>query len=215
MTGPMKVPVAATRRAFLGGSLATAAALAVDRPAFAGATRSLPLYAVIHDERFAAARAFATEARRHGIAAKPVRGEVHDLWRDDLDPHWRGQRRGQGRLQPLGLAGMTTHDAVFLLAMMGRDAGMRVVFRAHHMLGSQGATATHRMFGPEALLARYQRLSDPEALWGREAAQIVTSWPVRPDAFAQERSTVDHAGMHAIGRDALVTWLMVPTVRAA
>lgn len=191
-----------TRREFLGGGLAATAAMAVGAPAFAASAVSTPLYAAIYDERFTASRAFASEAARRGTRAKAIRGDVHDLWHDDLRHHWDNE--------PLALGGMTTHDALFLLTMMGREAGMRVIYRADHTLRSEGNEAGHVAFGPHDVLARHPDLRGPAALWGRTSARIVTSWPADGMAARRSRSTIDRAPSYAACHDALVSWLMVP-----
>ena len=196
------IMVLPTRREFLEGGLAAAAAITVAPPALAAAGTSLPLYAVVHDLRFAAGRSFAAEAQRQGVPVKAIDGKVHALWHDDLYHHWNSQ--------PLPLAGMTTHDALFLLAMMGRDAGMRVIYRAHHRLGPKGEALAHATFGPPDLLTRHPRFGGPDVRWGTAAARIVTAWPRTAAAMRSSASTIGHADRHAISRDGLVTWLMVP-----
>lgn len=192
-----------TRREFLeGGLLAAAALTGASAPAFAADSSVVPLYAAIHDERFAASRAFAAEASRGGIVVKTIRGQVHDLWHDDLHHHWNDR--------PMALAGMTTHDALFLLAMMGRDAGMRVIYRVHHLPQGAGLGARHRAFGPHAMLANQSALAGPEVQWSRAAARIVTAWPRSSVTRHASRSSIDAAARDAVGPDALVTWLMVP-----
>lgn len=196
-----------TRREFLEGGLVAATALMGPIPAFAAEAPVVPLYAAIYDVRFAASRSFAAEAHLRGTSVKGIRGQVHDLWHDDLYHHWNAQ--------PMALAGMTTHEALFLLAMMGRDAGMRVVHRIHHTPASDGRSAQHAAFGPQEMLGSQLALGGPERLWGRSAARIVTQWPGSSVAVGAGRSTIDQAHSHAIGRDALVTWLMVPASRNA
>lgn len=191
-----------TRREFLEGGLAAAAAMTVASPALAAAGTGLPLYAVVHDRRFAASRSFAAEAQRQGVPVKTIDGKVHNLWHDDLYHHWNSR--------PLALTGMTTHDALFLLAMMGRDAGMRVIYRAHHVLGPKGEVLAHATFGSPDLLSHHPRFDGPDVRWGAVAAKIVTAWPRTAAAMQSSASTIGHADRHAISRDGLVTWLMVP-----
>ena len=199
-----QVGLMATRRNVLQAGLAIGAAAAIPAKALAFAGEdAIPICKVIHDDRFAASRYFGEEAARLGLQAHAVSDGIHDVWYNDLYHQWRER--------PLAVAGMTTHDALFLLAMMGQDAGMRVVFRAHHQADDD--SVNHTLFGPQDTITRIPALSDKEDRWGREVAHIVASWPKRAVSRSQPQSTILAAGSQPLRRDALITWLMAPVAK--
>ncbi|HZF14760.1 MAG TPA: hypothetical protein VE046_02345 [Steroidobacteraceae bacterium] len=115
-----------TRRDVVLGAMAVSAL-----PAIAGAWVSpkpgstleggSALYKVIYDERFPLSVAFGHEALRAGLAVHAIRGDMTDLWYDDLYPQWRRQ--------PLAIAGLTAHGPLFCLERLSWDFGMRVATR--------------------------------------------------------------------------------------
>jgi hypothetical protein len=188
-----------SRRDFLQAGLCAAAVAAAPAVALTRGTKALTLYKIIFDERFAASRQFGEAAGRQGVAATAIRGKVNELWRDDLYHQWQDK--------PQAIAGMTTAAALFLLAMMGEDAGMRVLYRAHHVASEGGA---HPVFGPVAILARQPALAGASEQWARTAANIVTSWPRVGNTRTPPGSTVMDAGRHLLAPDTLITWIMAP-----
>jgi hypothetical protein len=75
----------------------------------------------VFDERFDASVAAARRHERRGVAVYGIRGDVTALWYHDLYHRWK---RG-----PAPLAGVTTHESLFCLDVLARDAGLRVVNR--------------------------------------------------------------------------------------
>jgi hypothetical protein len=116
-----------SRRAFLHAGLTGGAFLAVSASssvahAFAGADAPPHLYyKAIFDERFAAARVFARDMHRRGIATHAITGDVTALWYHDLHFAWSKA--------PIRIAGVTTAAALFCLETLARDAGHRVTHR--------------------------------------------------------------------------------------
>ena len=80
----------------------------------------------VFDQRFAECRAFAAELRRAGVCTSGIRGDVSKLWYADLRVHLRENR--------LPVAGLTDRAALFCLEELARDVGMRVIFRADHIM---------------------------------------------------------------------------------
>lgn len=193
----MRSLLAPSRRQFMGAGLCLAAASGL--PVRAAEARFLPLSIIVYDERHAAARHFAAAARSY--PAHAIRGEVQDLWLGVLRPQWRKGAQA--------LAGMTTYDALFLIAMMARDADLHLIYRAHHGVGA----APHPSFGPKATLAQHPDLAGPERQWAGDAACIVTSWPVERTERALAHSTIALADRQALDRKALVTWLLAAPSR--
>jgi hypothetical protein len=109
-----------TRRQLLGtgASAAAVAALCVTPSLF---TPSRIPYRTIYDERFEAGKQFALEAHARGWPTRAIRGDVTYVWFHDLAVRWR-----QG---PAAIAGLTTHESLFVLERLAWDAGMRVIER--------------------------------------------------------------------------------------
>ena len=81
-------------------------------------------YKVIYDERFQDSLAFATAAQDLGASIHAIRGDVTDVWYNDLYHEWK---KG-----PAPIMGMTTTDALFCLQILAQDQRMRVVLRVDH-----------------------------------------------------------------------------------
>jgi hypothetical protein len=79
----------------------------------------LPIYKVIFDDRFAAARAFGSSAVRNGMRAAVIRGDVTALWLDDLKAHWESGGAA--------IAGMTTTRTLLCLEQLAHDTWRRVL----------------------------------------------------------------------------------------
>ncbi len=193
-----------TRRQFIGGAICVAAsvsasaALALSLLDNARGPR-LPIGRVVFDGRFAAARSFGDEAERRGFATSSIEGRIQELWYRDLFYRWRDEK--------LPTAGMTDARTLFLLEMMAKDAGMRVVHRIHH-LDIDGAS-THQVFG---LLARRAELSakmaDGRNPWSARAADIVLQWPNSARSTAASESDIQKARLQALDTQALVSWIL-------
>ncbi len=199
-----------TRRGFLGtgvaGSLAAflitpavrgeaASGVPIEAPAPAaepvpqrsGTTRArraadrVPLHAVLFDERFAEAVRFGNEARRRGLPARGVRGDLTDFWLAELHPLWRRQARP--------IAGLTAYAALFCLERLAWDHRMRVVYH--------GALAPLAVADFAALLARIESrrgwgglpcappAAEPRSPAGCSAP--LHAWVIAPAARAPER----------------------------
>jgi hypothetical protein len=198
-----------TRRELLQAGLcvATTAAVIPAMAAKADVAEVLPLHKVVYDERFGAGRQFAAAASRQGASVHGISGGVHDLWYDDLYHQWKSS--------PVAVAGMTTHDAMFLLSMMAEVASVRLIYRAHHMaVGAQGGF-THEVFGPVNALAQQPALTGLESEWARTAAHIVTAWPKSAVQRSWPESTIARASEAAVARNTLVTWVLAPQARPA
>jgi hypothetical protein len=133
-----------------------------------------------------------------------VPGDVTDLWYHDLYYRWRQS--------PAAIAGMTRHSSLFGLEMMAGDVGMRVIYRAHHRPGQNGAI-THEVFGPSAAQRRQAELRGPEADWSRTAANIVMTWPADMTAISKAQSNIAGADQKRVGSETLISWIIAPVRR--
>lgn len=99
---------------------ATAGAGATAAPSPIDTSRRLPLHAVVFDERFEQAVRFGGEASRLGLRSRSIRGDVTDLWFNELHPLWKRAA--------CPVAGVTAYAALFCLERLGWNHGLRVVY---------------------------------------------------------------------------------------
>ena len=199
----------ANRREFLQAGLtalavplAARAALSPGLSLLAGQPGVTPLYKVIYDERFAACRAFASEAQKMGATVHAIRADVTNLWFDDLYAQWK-----QG---PAAIAGLTAHGAIFCLERLAWDQQrMRVVFRGEHTYAA-GGRLEHKLTAPPDVLRQASGLDASGPDWASRIAGVVTRFPaerVRGEnlhiatEFAKQADDPEH----------LVSWVIAPT----
>jgi hypothetical protein len=111
-----------SRREFLHAGLAATILPMVAAPN--DSTSTGLFYKVIFDQRFPASAAFGEEWKARGQAVHAIRGDITDLWFHDLDIQWKKN--------PVPIAGLTAHGALFCLERLAWDHGMRVVARVDH-----------------------------------------------------------------------------------
>ena len=110
------------RREFLQSTIAVSALPLIGGVAAAPfGAEAAPLARVVFDERLPASRAFAERAAQSGIPAHAFKGDVTSLWFNDLHHRWVKQ--------PEAIAGLTEPAALFCLAELARDYGMRLKSR--------------------------------------------------------------------------------------
>jgi hypothetical protein len=107
-----------SRRIFLKCGLGAYSASALIPPL--SARPVMPYYKAVFDERFEEARAFATQATARVTPTVTIRGDVTNLFFNDLDLRWK--------LGPVWLIGFTTSASLFCLQLLARDRGMRLRF---------------------------------------------------------------------------------------
>jgi hypothetical protein len=189
------------RREILQAALAAAVVL----PSFeavAGAPASMPLYKVLYDPRTSAGLTFAATAKRMGAPLHATRGDVTDVWFNELQPQWRQHRTAA--------AGLTDFHSLFVLDMMARDAVMRAVYIAAHRSCAPDRFE-HRLFGPRDLIRQVSLATDGYG-WASTAADIVTSFPDRVSVAAQYSSIAEARNIELTPRD-LVSWVIAPARR--
>lgn len=126
------------------------------------ASRGLPLYAAVLDERFAEALRFGQAARERGLATRGVHGDMTDLWNLELHALWKEH--------PVPLAGLTAYAALFCLEQLAWDHRMRIVYHAAHQVLANG-TVEHLVSAPEevAVFAAPRGLAD----WPEDLASMI------------------------------------------
>jgi hypothetical protein len=165
---------------------------------------SVPLYKVVFDERFPASRRFAEEAKRLGAPVHGTKGDITDLWFNDLYARWK-----QG---PAAIAGLTAHGPIFCLERIAWDQRMRVVFRADHRYRDDGSIE-HVLSGPESMLREAARLKGEGAEWTSRMASLVTRCPESRSQTSQA-NVVATTVKHTDDPDHLISWVIAPIKRA-
>jgi len=155
----------------------------------------------VFDERFAECQAFAAELHSAGVLTSAIRGDVARLWYDDLRADLSEDR--------LPVAGLTDRVALFCLEELARDVGMRVIFRADHVIDPNGH-AQHTAVGPASLVAATRQLTT-ERGFGRAMAGICSQFDIRAlhcsgpgDTAAQKRT----GPFSPDDKTALVSWII-------
>lgn len=197
----------ASRREFLQIGVAALAlpisARAGMKPETSSAAKGLAptqLYKVIYDERFAASRAFAGEVQRLGAPVYAIKGDITDLWFNDLDARWKKQ--------PIGIAGLTAHGPLFCLERLAWDHGMRVVYRADHTYRPDGYME-HELSGSEGMLREAVNLSSSGPDWSSRVASLLVRCPASR-AQAAKITVVTPTSKHADDPEHLVSWVIAP-----
>jgi hypothetical protein len=80
----------------------------------------MPYDKAVLDKRFEEARAFATQATARVTPTVAIRGDVTNLFCNDLDLRWK--------LGPVWVIGFTTSSSQLCLHLLARDRGMRLRF---------------------------------------------------------------------------------------
>lgn len=197
------------RRLFLKAGVMSAVPLATGAVLTLGAGQAaaqpaVPLHTVVYDERYADSVAFAQEARWMGQRTSAIRGDVTQLWYDDLYHRWQ---KG-----PAAIAGLTTPDAFFCLEQFGNDAGLRRVLAVEHRIGER--QVEHHLTGAKATVSD-TALAQCGSQWSGHMAQLLTGC----SAARADRTTItvvsslQHANQ--VGHPVLVSWLMAPRQRSA
>lgn len=198
----------ASRREFLQlGMAALALPISVHPPFSAtppikpASDTSVGLYKAVFDERFSESVAFAEEVKALG---KPVvhgiKGDITDLWFHELHARWKRE--------PVAVAGLTGHGAVFCLERLSWDHRMRVVYRGEHQRLPDGRMQ-HLLSGPPSMLREAEDLSISGADWPKLIARLVTRCPVVP-LRTTETTIVSAASPRTDNPDPLISWVIAP-----
>ena len=159
----------------------------------------IAFHRAVFDERFAECRGFAAELRSAGVCTSAIRGDVAELWYDDLRVHLRENR--------LRIAGLTDRAALFCLEELAREVGMRVIFRGDHIIdqnGDQNGHTHHTAAGQPSLVTVTHSL--PEAGFGRAIAVLFGQFDISEPCHtsAQKRT----GPFSPENKTALVSWLI-------
>jgi hypothetical protein len=138
------------------------------------------LHKVLVDGELAESVAYGEAAENSGVPLHVfARGDISDVWYDELDLLWR-QRRAP-------IAGLTRQGPLFVLERFAWDRGMRVAFRSEHSSGP-ARVVSHPLRGCDEAVSAASRLIAAGADWA-EALALASmladpgSAPVRTRAF--------------------------------
>ncbi len=126
------------------------------------------LHRAVFDERFDECLAFAGEMNRRGVITSGIRGDVAQLWYEDL--------RARLSQRPAPVAGLTDRVALFCLEELARDVGMKVLFRVDHVADKNGQ-AQHEATGPASVVEATRTLA-PGPGFGRATAVLACQFDV-------------------------------------
>jgi len=175
-------------------------------PRAAGAAAADPLYAFVYDDRFPDSAAFAAQARARGQRTQSLdHGDVTRLWYDDLYHQWK---KG-----PVGIAGLTTPGALFVLETFGNDAGLRLQFKADHR--RRGNQVEHRLFGPGPMLRAALPLETSGNQWSAHMGRVMCAARRRSFERSEVRLTTQVSGGPPGENDYLVSWVLAPRSRGS
>ena len=191
-----------SRRDLLKVGLTASALLPVGARASLLETRApvISLYKVLYDTRFAASVAFARRAAARGIAAHAMMGDMTSFWYHDLYHRWRQE--------PVAIAGITAHGALFCLERLAWEQRMRVVYRGEHAAAA-GDRIAHRFEGPAQLVAAAAEAT-VDAAWPSALADVVVECPRGREEATIARSST----MRVDAAEPLFSWVIAPIPHA-
>jgi hypothetical protein len=190
------------RRDVVAGCVATAAVPLVLEGALgnapSGDSRGLtPLFRIVYEGSAATGRAFGHEAARLGGAVREIRGDMTQVWYEEIAPRWRQEGAA--------IAGLTAAGALFCFEQLAWDAGMRVVYRAQHSYREDG-TPIHALQAPAALHSWAGALSATGERWSEELARRVMRVPAGLPALPVEPPLIDLQR----ATSTLLSWVIAP-----
>lgn len=152
---------------------------------------------VLFDRRSAHAVAFGLEAARRGVEALAIDDDAGAVWMHEIAPIWqtatgsdadssavvarRPKAEARGA-KAAAIAGLTTRVPLFCLELLGRDYGMRVVYRVQHReTGARwGETAAARALSCRVAEVAESRLGLMDLEPDGDADRSLFSWVIAP-----------------------------------
>lgn len=172
-------------------------ALAAGFPSFTG----LRLSRVIYDSLIPQSRTFASQAKRYRLPLLDIKGDVTDLWYNDLYGLWR---RG-----PTAIAGLTASRTLFCLERLAWDAGLSVRFRVDHdAIGKDIRSFRSRVAHPRA--ASSTRFGDDSKSWAVAMAQRIAAYDRRRAIPPVRHLTSGFIRSARNPTESLTAWVIAP-----
>ena len=199
------------RRTFLKTGITALALPTIARSAYAlplaitgDAASYVTPYKVIYDQRFQDSIAFADAARNLGAVIHGIKGDVTDLWYNDLYHEWQ---KG-----PAPIMGMTTTDALFCLQILAQDQRMRVVLRIDHTYLA-GDRIEHVINSVAPASPAVANLENVGPAWNIHMSDIVLHCPEQQSQTTCT-SLITQLDRPVTEKQSLVTWVIAPIKRA-
>jgi hypothetical protein len=197
------------RRAFIraGLVLPTASYVAGVALPFTGQAaerKTLQLERFVFDARFAEAADAARHVADFGVELAPIAGDLTELWYSEFDLRWKEA--------PMALAGVTTHEGLFVLETLAMDHRMRVVYRGEHRV-VHNDSIEHKLAGPAPMLEPLSSLPYDTA-WEAALSLAMTQCPLGQPKPAQAAFVTRVNGISL--RDVpLYSWIIAPRAAVA
>ena len=180
----------------------TAFSLPLSEPSETGQTISP--YKIIYDENFQDSVAFANEASKLGADIHGIKGDVTDLWYNDLYHEWK---KG-----PAPIMGMTDEAALFCLEELAKDQRMRVVLRIDHKYISANRIE-HVISGITESPREISNLVKDGPAWNIQIASLVMNCTENRATLSPTR-LVTELKSPAKDKTSLVSWVIAPVKKA-
>jgi hypothetical protein len=176
---------------------------------------------VLFDRRSAQAVAFGLEAARRGVEALAIDDDAGAVWMHEIAPLWQ-TATGSGAdfsavarrskvdargAKATAIAGLTGRVPLFCLELLGRDYGMRVVYRGQHTEVADGRVR-HARASPTVLPRWEAELAEAGSRWGAAAARLALS--CRVAAVADSRLGLMDLEPDGGAEHSLFSWVMAP-----
>lgn len=168
-------------------------------------TSVLPLYIALYDKRFGASQAFGERMAVRGVATTGLStGDITALWFNDLYHRWMKE--------PVAIAGLTARGPLFCLEQLARDHGMRVVYRARHMIIDDGSVL-HEVEGPSGVVDLVQRIAVKDS-WATDLGDVISRYPHENTSRARVLVHTPGATVSAPRDEPLFSWVIAPIARS-
>lgn len=180
----------------------SAFSLPLSMPAEEGSTISP--YKIIFDENYQDSVAFANAAEKLGATIHGIKGDITDLWYNDLYHEWK---KG-----PAAIMGMTNENSLFCLEQLAHDQRMRVVFRVDHNYLSDNKIE-HVISGTTQVPPEISDLENDGPAWNIQIANVVMHCS---DTRSKSSCTtlVTQLKRPVTDQQSLVSWVIAPVKKS-
>lgn len=200
------------RRTFLQTGITALALPTIARTAFSlplsvpsGAGPTITPYKVIYDENYRETVDFAEAANKLGADIHGIKGDVTDLWYNDLYHEWK---KG-----PAPIMGMTDETALFCLEELAKDQRMRVVLRIDHKY-LPGNKIEHVVSGITETPREISNLVNDGPAWNIQIAGVVMQCSENRATLTPAKLVTELKRPASNTHQALVSWVIAPVKKA-
>jgi hypothetical protein len=195
-----------TRRRFIQSTVVLSAVpwATVAQSQLAEARSSIRPERFVYDEGYPEPVDVARRVSTTGLRVSAVRGDLTDLWYNELDMLWKSK--------PVPLAGFTTRQELFVLETLAADHRMRLVYRGQHGLAI-GARAVHSFAGPDAMVSDIAPAAHAATFADTLAAAILRCPADTQPTVVRDVTSSDL--LPSQRREVLFSWIIAPRMAAA